>query len=79
MPDTNHDNEQTARDRAYFIWEREGRPEGRAHDHWHRAIKEASRHEPEPDVEPLLEEEKVLAGRVDVNLPALLTRDLPGG
>ena len=79
MPDTNHDNEQTVRDRAYYIWEREGRPEGRAHDHWHRAIREASRHEREPDEEPLLEEEKVLAGRGDVNLPALLIRDVPGG
>ena len=26
MPETNRTNEQTVRDRAYFIWEREGRP-----------------------------------------------------
>jgi len=79
MPDTHRNNEQTVRDRAYFIWEREGRPEGRAHDHWRRAIMDTSRHEPRPDEEPLSEEEKLLAGRVDVNLPALLTRDVPGG
>ncbi len=79
MPDTNPNNEQAVREKAYFIWEREGRPEGRAHDHWYRAIREAFRHEPGPDEEPLSEEEKVLAGRVDVNMPALLTRDVPGG
>jgi hypothetical protein len=32
----------------------------------------------EPD-EIVEEEEKVLAGRADVNLPALLTKDVPGG
>lgn len=25
------------------------------------------------------EEEKILAGRTDVNMPALLTKDVPGG
>jgi hypothetical protein len=25
------------RERAYFLWEREGRPEGRAHEYWERA------------------------------------------
>jgi hypothetical protein len=29
--------------------------------------------------EPLDDEEKILAGRPDVNMPALLTRDVPGG
>ncbi len=79
MPEVNHNNEHIVRDRAYFIWEREGRPEGRAHDHWYRAVREAFRHEPGADDEPMLEEEKVLAGRIDVNMPALLTRDVPGG
>jgi len=27
----------------------------------------------------MLEEEKMLAGRLDVNMPALLTKDVPGG
>lgn len=79
MLETNDNNEQTVRDRAYFIWEREGRPEGRAHDHWYRAVREAFRPELEPDDGSMLEEEKVLAGRIDVNMPALLTRDVPGG
>ena len=29
--------------------------------------------------EPMDEEEKILAGRKDVNMPALLTRDVQGG
>ncbi len=79
MPETNHNSEQTIRDRAYFIWEREGRPEGRAQDHWKRALRERFRAEPASDDETMLEEEKVLAGRIDVNMPALLTRDVKGG
>lgn len=30
------------RERAYQIWEREGRPEGRDFDHWTRAVAEVS-------------------------------------
>ncbi|HEX3573567.1 MAG TPA: hypothetical protein VHU42_03110 [Rhodopila sp.] len=33
-------------------------------------------HEPEDHLE---DEEKILAGRHDVNYPALLTKDVPGG
>jgi len=79
MPDTNRNKEQIVRDKAYFIWEREGRPEGRAHDHWYRAIKEAFHPEKTSDDELILEEEKLLAGRLDVDMPALLTKDVPGG
>ena len=79
MPETGHNNEQSIRDRAYFIWEREGRPEGRAHDHWYRAAREAFRRARAADDESMLEEEKILAGRIDVNMPALLTKDVPGG
>ena len=32
--------EVAVRERAYAIWEAEGRPEGREHDHWHRAARE---------------------------------------
>jgi len=28
------------RQRAYAIWEREGRPEGREHEHWIKAVEE---------------------------------------
>jgi hypothetical protein len=55
------------REAAYFLWESEGRPEGRALDHWLLACAKSG------------EEEKVLAGRTDANIPALLTKDVPGG
>ena len=79
MPATKNSGEETVRDRAYFIWEHEGRPEGRAHDHWYRATREAFRRAPALDDEAMLEEEKILAGHIDVNMPALLTKDVPGG
>jgi len=31
------------RERAYFLWEREGRPEGRAHEYWERARRDEIR------------------------------------
>jgi len=33
-------NDELVRIRAYYIWEREGRPEGRGEDHWHAALRE---------------------------------------
>jgi len=36
--------------RAYEIWEREGRPEGKATEHWDRAIAEITREEAEAAV-----------------------------
>jgi hypothetical protein len=32
----------------------------------------------DPRSEPIEEEKKILLGRQDVNMPALLTRDVPG-
>ncbi len=32
--------------RAYEIWEREGRPHGRHHDHWHKAMAELAAAKP---------------------------------
>lgn len=34
------DREQRIRDRAYAIWERDGRREGKHHEHWAQAVKE---------------------------------------
>jgi hypothetical protein len=34
------DKDQAIRERAYRIWEQEGRPEGRHADHWHQAAGE---------------------------------------
>jgi hypothetical protein len=77
MPET--DREKAVRETAYFIWEREGRPNGLAQDHWHRAVREQSAHRRRPAEPPMGDEEKVLAGRADANLPALLTKDVLGG
>ncbi|MFM0557384.1 DUF2934 domain-containing protein [Paraburkholderia sediminicola] len=30
--------EQTVRERAYFLWEQDGCPQGRAEEYWHRAL-----------------------------------------
>lgn len=45
-----HDDE-TVRQRAYDIWEREGQPYGEHESHWHLALKELGiikPYEPEP-------------------------------
>jgi hypothetical protein len=63
------DEEHAVRERAYFLWESEGRPESRALDHWQRASAEMRS----------TDEEKVLDGRTDANVPAMLTKDVPGG
>jgi hypothetical protein len=78
MPEPDRQAEHRVREAAYFLWEHEGRPDGRAWNHWLRA--ESSGHSiSSPLDEPMDDEEKVLAGRPDANIPALLTRDVPGG
>jgi hypothetical protein len=72
------EKEQAVREAAYFIWEREGRPEGYAQQHWRQAIRETVSSDPCREAE-FEDEEKVLAGRPDANMPALLTKDVPGG
>jgi hypothetical protein len=43
------DEERLIRERAYEIWEREGRPVGRAEEHWQRAAAEiAAQRSPAP-------------------------------
>jgi hypothetical protein len=76
MPDPVRSAEQVVKEAAYLIWEREGRPDGRAREHWERALRETAGADGD---EPLLDEEKILAGRPDVNMPALLTKDVLGG
>jgi hypothetical protein len=63
------DEERAVRERAYYLWESEGRPEGRALDYWQRAVGEMQ----------LLDEEKVLDSRTDADIPAMLTKEVPGG
>ncbi|MFL5289363.1 MAG: DUF2934 domain-containing protein [Rhodopila sp.] len=71
---TETDEERAIRERAYFLWVDElwvdeGRPEGRALDHWERAHSETQ----------FVDEEKVLDGQTDANIPAMLTKEVPGG
>ncbi|HME27485.1 MAG TPA: DUF2934 domain-containing protein [Acetobacteraceae bacterium] len=72
-------NEEAIPGAAYFIWERQRRPELRAQDHWLRAISKRGGVQPGRDNEPMEDEERILAGHPDVNMPALLTRDVLGG
>jgi hypothetical protein len=71
--------EKAVRERAYFIWESEGRPEGRADDHWRFASIDNPGGERVRDDETMEDEENILAGRPDANIPALLTKDVRGG
>ena len=48
-------HEHRIRERAYEIWEREGRPEGKALDHWAQAIAEIGVEEREASEEAQLE------------------------
>jgi hypothetical protein len=43
LPARDHEPEDDLRERAYFLWEREGRPEGRALEFWERAYREHAR------------------------------------
>jgi hypothetical protein len=42
-------SDETIRERAYHIWEREGRPDGRADEHWYMARSELAIEFPPPD------------------------------
>ena len=76
MPEPDRD-EHAIRKRAYYIWERDGRPEGQAEAHWLLAAREQRGDEPTDEF--MDDEEKVLAGRPDANIPAMLTKDVRGG
>lgn len=41
--DTRLDPETSVRERAYFLWERAGRPEGRAEEFWAQAQRDEAR------------------------------------
>ncbi|ASW10732.1 DUF2934 domain-containing protein [Rhizobium sp. 11515TR] len=48
-----NDDEAKRRERAYRIWEQEGRPEGRDLDHWQRAEEQHQETEREADTSPV--------------------------
>lgn len=50
-------HEQRVRERAYQIWEREGRPEGKSDEYWRRAQAEIAAEENEADLEAKLEQD----------------------
>lgn len=70
------DTEQSVREAAYFLWEREGRPEGRALEHWIAAERIAAGPEA---VNLAADEEAVVEGDPEADYPAVLTKDVPGG
>ena len=79
MPDLDQSTEQALpRESAYFLWEKEGRPEGRARSRWERATIERFGHNSGDD-DLASDEEKVLAGHASANIPAMLTKDVLGG
>jgi hypothetical protein len=41
-PQVTQPNEEKIKMRAYEVWEREGRPDGRHDEHWHQAEKDAA-------------------------------------
>jgi hypothetical protein len=90
MPDPDPNTEKAIRETAYYLWEKEGRPEGRDQDHWVRAAKDLLATPAKPTkrkaapksarkTDHLEDEEKVIAGHPDVNMTALLVKDVPGG
>ena len=61
-------NEQAVREAACYLWEREGRPDGQAEDHWQHAMIERFGPKRRDDDALVDDEEKVVAGRPDVNI-----------
>jgi hypothetical protein len=62
------------REAAYYIWESDGRPEGRALIHWLRAKARIQR-----DDDQLLDETEKIMADLPADLPAVLTKDARGG
>ncbi|TIS55073.1 DUF2934 domain-containing protein [Mesorhizobium sp.] len=56
------DRVERIRQRAYEIWEREGRPEGRAREHWDQAVQEIEAEASEDDRGPVAPDPTVGAG-----------------
>ena len=78
MPEPTQSPDQAIREAAYYLWEREGRPHGRDRDHWMQAASRLLKPSI-PSEDTVEDEEKVLAGQADANIPAMLTKDVPGG
>lgn len=68
--------EKAVRERAYLIWQNEGRPHGRAEEHWR--IASAERPQPISDNPLLSDLEAIVDGRA-ADYPAVLAADARGG
>jgi Protein of unknown function (DUF2934) len=68
------DDERAVRVRAYYLWVREGRPDGKALDHW-LCAKSRSWHSDEG----LLEEQEKVASGQPADMQAIMTNDARGG
>jgi hypothetical protein len=51
MTDVKEPPEERVRERAYALWERDGKPDGRAHEYWEQARRELDVSD-EPGAEP---------------------------
>ena len=67
-------DEHAIREAAYYIWEHEGRPQGRALEHWLRAMAKI-----EGSSDELLDEQEKIMANMPADLPAVLTKDARGG
>ncbi len=76
-----HRGEQEAvRERAYYLWERDGRPEGRDLTYWDMAIAAHSAQQAHHAEDGFAKEaEAVIDGDPRADFPALLTKDVSGG
>ena len=79
MAKSDQADEQAVRELAYLLWEREGKPEGRALVHWQRALAMHSDQGQGPDDGLTKDAEALLEGDPHADFPALLTKDVPGG
>ena len=68
--------ERLVRERAYFIWEHEGRPNDRAHEHWLRAVAEQV---PQDHDDDLAFDMEAIVDGLPADYPAVLTKDTRGG
>jgi len=67
-------DEHAVRAAAYYQWVREGRPEGRALDHWLRAKSQSGHGD-----EILLEEQEKVVNGQPADMQAIMTNDARGG
>ena len=67
-------HEAAIRQRAYAIWENEGRPHGREWDHWARASHEVLSHASvNPDAAPPAKPRKSTKGRIRAALKSAIS------